>query len=145
MTSVFEVQRLTADYATARAVLRTFVESTMADGRTLCLRAGVGPATVTKNVIVSFERASDGTRFDEVWSIRWTPENGGPFPDFSGRLSVQYVDDGCVQLEIRGEYTPPFGAIGQGFDLTVGQRIAARTCKNLLVEIAERIDRSRAS
>lgn len=140
MTSIFEVLNLERDYASAKAALRALVESARRGGwySTLQLRAEIGPATLRKAVIVTFESGEE--RFDELWPIRWTPENGGPFPTFQGLLGVQSASDGGAQLEIRGEYVPPFGPIGQGFDLAVGQLIASRTCRNLLRDIAAQIE-----
>lgn len=138
MTSIFEVLVLDKQYAAARAALRGIIESMVAAGwQTMKLRTDVGPVALRKNAVVTFEHANEGTRFDEVWSIHWEPENGGPFPDFTGWLSVQYAPGGLAQLEIRGEYAPPLGAVGKGFDLILGQRIASETCKNLLAELAE--------
>ena len=124
MTSIFEVLVLDKQYAAARAALRGIIESMIAAGRqTMKLHTDVGPIKLHKNISVTFEHANEGTRFDEVWSIHWEPENGGPFPEFAGWLSVQYA--------------PPLGAFGKGFDLMLGQRIASRTCKNLLADIAD--------
>jgi len=137
MTSIFVVLVLEKQYAAARAALRGIIESMIAAGRqTMNLHMDVGPVELHKNIAVTFEHANEGTRFDEVWSIHWEPENGGPFPEFSGWLSVQYASGGFAQLEVRGEYAPPLGAVGKGFDLMLGQRIAAQTCKNLLGDIA---------
>lgn len=142
MTTVFEIFRLSSDYASARAALRTYVERAMAAGPyRLPLHLDVGHTALRKVVLVTFARDANGTHFDEVWSIRWTPEHGGPFPDFRGYLSVQYASDGRAQLEIRGEYAPPLGALGKGFDLIAGQRIASLTCRNLLADFAARIER----
>lgn len=106
------------------------------------LRAEVGPATFSKNVLVTFGHANDGTQFNEVWSIHWIPENGGPFPEFNGLLALRYTSGGPAELEISGEYLPPLGAFGKGFDLVLGQRIASQTCRNLLAEIAGRIEQA---
>lgn len=142
MTTVFEVLRLASDYASARAALRAHVERAMAlQPYRMPLHLEVGRAALHKVVLVTFSRDANGTHFDEVWAIRWTPEHGGPFPDFRGYLSVQYASDGRAQLEIRGEYAPPLGALGRGFDLIAGQRIASLTCRNVLADFALRIER----
>lgn len=141
MTAVFEVLPLQCGYVAARAALRAFVERAIAHGaQAMELRADLGGAILSKRAVVSFGRALEDTRFEEVWSIRWAAENGGPYPEFSGLLSIQHDDYGVAQLEIRGEYLPPFGALGKGFDLVLGQRIASQTCKHLLHELGEGIE-----
>lgn len=106
----------------------------------MTLHVDIGRAAIRKNVVVTFGHADEDTHFHEMWSIHWEPENGGPFPQFRGWLSVQYADGDVAQLEIRGDYAPPLGIVGKGFDLVLGQRIAAQTCKNLLAEIGELVE-----
>jgi hypothetical protein len=90
-----------------------------------------------KNVLVSYRKGQDPLRFDEPWLVHWTPQGGGPYPDFDGELTVR-ADESYRRavLELRGEYKPPLGTFGQAFDLVLGAKIAARTARALLQEIA---------
>ena len=89
-----------------------------------------------KNVLVRYERGKDPLHFDEPWNIYWTPEGGGPYPDFAGELTVR-ADDSYrdAVLELSGDYLPPFGAAGAAFDMVLGAKIASFTAQTLLKEI----------
>jgi len=77
-----------------------------------------------------------------IYRIRWKPEDGGPFPEFCGRLTIwsEEYPKGSF-LEIDGTYEPPLGTvIGAAFDATVGRSIAVRTAQALLEDIRTGID-----
>ncbi|MDB5041130.1 MAG: hypothetical protein JWN27_1856 [Candidatus Eremiobacteraeota bacterium] len=67
--------------------------------------------------------------------VSWTPKDGGPYPRFSGTLSVAEDGAGWSRIEIDGSYRPPFGIAGAAFDAAVGQRIAQATASELLAEL----------
>jgi hypothetical protein len=67
--------------------------------------------------------------------VSWTPKDGGPYPSFSGTLSVAQDAAGWSRIEIDGSYRPPFGVAGAAFDAAVGHRIAQGTASELLAEI----------
>jgi hypothetical protein len=67
--------------------------------------------------------------------VSWTPKDGGPYPSFSGTLTVAEDATGWSRIELDGSYRPPFGIAGVAFDAAVGQRIAQSTAAELLVEI----------
>ena len=132
-------------YRSARARLRRYVETVIAgkqplqvtltlDGKTL--------AIVRKDVMLTYGRAVDPTRFDELWSVRWTPHEGGPFPDFDGVIGVTHAGEagGAAYLELRGSYDAPFGIAGAAFDVVAGSAIAARTARVLLGRIAAELE-----
>ena len=140
MTHIYERLFLHCPYVRARGYLREALESA-ADRhavQTLPLSAALAfiPGTLEKNVLVRYERGSDPLRFDEPWRVRWTPEGGGPYPDFAGELTVRADESyrGAI-LELTGEYVPPLGAVGLAFDIILGARIAAATAKALLRQI----------
>lgn len=141
MTEIFEVLAVNRGYLAARAALRDIIErfTSLGPWTTLALTADMGLVTMHKDVQVRFEPAPETTRFDETWSVDWTPANGGAYPDFNGLLALRSAPDGLAELELSGKYAPPLGAIGKGFDLALGQRIAANSCKNLLEELGHRI------
>ena len=67
--------------------------------------------------------------------VSWTPKDGGPYPSFSGTISVAEDAIGWSRIEIDGKYRPPFGVAGAIFDAAIGQRIAQATVSELLAEI----------
>jgi hypothetical protein len=140
-TNVFERHLTDCPYARARAYLRESVEDTARKGRVTILPLTAAlpfvPGALEKNVLVSYRPGQDPMRFDEPWQVHWTPEGGGPYPDFDGEITVR-ADESYRRavLELRGEYKPPLGTFGQAFDLIIGSKIAARTARALLQEIA---------
>lgn len=141
MTHIYERLFLRCPYVRAREYLREALEAAV-DGKsvqTLPLTAPLAfvPGTLEKNVLVRYERGSDPLHFDEPWNVCWTPEGGGPYPDFAGELTVRADESyrGAV-LELTGDYAPPFGAVGRAFDMVIGSRIASSTAKALLQKIA---------
>ncbi len=106
------------------------------------LRASLAGTDVRKNVVVTFAAGSDPMHFDQPWEVRWTPEGGGPYPDFDGTLTVRADEDyNTAILELSGEYTPPGGALGAAFDRALGSRIASATAQSLLEQIATGMER----
>lgn len=95
---------------------------------------------LSKDVDVYVSRAADPMHFDEPWTVTWTPHGGGPFPTFSGTLTVRADEDWNVAaLELSGAYEPPLGPAGKAFDLLLGSRLATATAKALLSQIGDRI------
>lgn len=141
MTHIYERIFLKCPYVRAREYLRESLEAA-ADGQTvqsLPLTAPLAfvPGTLEKNVLVRYERGKDPLHFDEPWNVYWTPDGGGPYPDFAGELTVRADESyrGAV-LELQGDYVPPFGPVGRAFDLVLGAKIASATAKDLLRQIA---------
>lgn len=145
MTHIYERLFLKCPYVRAREYLREALEA-VADGdtvQTLPLTAPLTfvPGTLEKNVLVRYERGRDPLHFDEPWNVYWTPEGGGPYPDFSGEMTVRADESyrGAV-LELMGDYAPPFGAVGRAFDMVIGAKIASSTARSLLQQIAETME-----
>lgn len=68
--------------------------------------------------------------------IAWAPVGGGPYPSFSGLISIEADETyGSSSLIIEGEYAPPLGLVGKAFDAIVGRRIAEATARELLLQI----------
>lgn len=130
MTSVFEVITLSCGYASARLALRNFITAVM---------QGDVPPVLLGRAAVRFGYGAEATYFDEMWTIHWSPEADDPYPQFDGVISLHREGE-VAQIEVRGQYRPPFGMLGKGFDLELGQRIASNVCKQLLRNIAERIE-----
>ncbi len=76
------------------------------------------------------------------YQVQWAPETAGPFPLFSGELVVDSGNDfDTFALRLRGNYTPPLGLVGKGFDVAVGNRVAQATANDLLHRVRDFIER----
>lgn len=145
MTHIYERLFLKCPYVRAREFLREALEASAGEHtvETLPLKAPLAfvPGTLEKNVLIRYERGHDPMHFDEPWTVLWTPEGGGPYPDFAGELTVRADETyrGAV-LELQGDYVPPFGAVGRAFDMMLGQRIAASTARTLLRAIGDKME-----
>jgi hypothetical protein len=104
---------------------------------TIALRATIGGADLTKEVVVTVAAGVDPMHFDRPWKIHWTPKGGGPYPDFDGELTVR-ADENYTSaiLELRGTYRPPGGRLGAAFDHVAGARVATATAQTLLSDVA---------
>jgi hypothetical protein len=144
-TTIYERRLTQCPYVRARGYLHEEIEGSIhrAGPTMLPLKASVPllKSALEKNVIVSYRKGQDPLRFDEPWLVHWTPEDGGPYPDFDGELTVR-ADESYRRavLELRGEYKPPLGTFGQAFDLVLGAKIAARTARALLQDIARAME-----
>lgn len=145
MTSIYERYFVKCPYVRAREYLQESLQNAVdqKDPQILPLAAPLTlvPGALEKNVLVRYERATDPMHFDDPWHVHWTPEGGGPYPDFNGQLTVR-ADESyrSAVLELRGEYLPPLGAVGRAFDLVAGSKIAARTARTLLARIASAME-----
>lgn len=135
VTHIYERLFLKCPYVRAREYLREALEASAA------VKAVETVPTAEKNMLVRYERGRDRLHFDEPWNVYWTPEDGGPYPDFSGEISVRVDESYCgAVLEITGDYAPPFGAVGRAFDMMIGSKIASGTAQMLLRHIAEQME-----
>jgi len=125
-------------YHRARGYLAAGIGRRLGSNAPLTLRVPLSGVELKKDVIVTFTPGIDPMHMDQPWRVHWTPEGGGPYPDFDGELTVRADDDymNCM-LELVGEYAPPGGALGKSFDLVVGSRIAALTARALLERLGE--------
>jgi len=98
------------------------------------LRVRFGDLTVERDVNFHLKTkpAYPGYR---LLDVSWTPKDGGPYPSFSGTLSVAQEAVGWSRVEIDGSYRAPFGLAGAAFDAAIGQRIAQATASELLAEL----------
>ncbi len=145
MTQLHETEFLQCPYLRARQYLAEALHeaSESGDAQTLCLRlpiAGNDAGGLEKDVIVRYAHADDPMHFDQPWSIRWEPAGGGPFPAFSGELTVRADEryETCI-IELHGAYEPPLGIAGKAFDAAIGSRAAAATARALLHDIGARM------
>jgi hypothetical protein len=142
MTHVYECITLRCPYARARKYLRESLEpaARMNTTQSLALPA-TRPGTPAKTMLVRYEQGRDPMQFDEPWRVFWTPQGGGPYPDFGGELIVR-ADQSCpgAVLELHGDYRPPTGIVGKAFDTLMGARLTAATARTLLKHIATQVE-----
>ncbi len=96
---------------------------------------------LVKEVDVTYSRGEDYRCTSiKCGSSIWKPHGGGPYPAFSGTLTVRSDEDytGCI-LDLAGAYEPPMGAVGAAFDVVVGSRLAAGSAAELLRTLGERL------
>lgn len=123
-------------YHRAREYLAAGVGERVGSGKAMTLRVLLGGVQLKKDVVVTFTPGIDPMHMDQPWRVHWTPEGGGPYPDFDGELTVRADEDYTSGiLALRGEYKPPGGAFGEAFDYVLGSRIATLTAKSLLARL----------
>jgi len=143
MTSIAERHFVPCPYGLAKQFLAS--ELFPADGGQLEWFLHVAPPAIkgidlSKDVDVTVSRAMDPMHFDEPWNVTWAPHGGGPYPTFSGTLTVRADEDWNVSaLELRGSYEPPLGPAGKAFDRLLGSRLATLTAKALLAKIGDQL------
>jgi hypothetical protein len=99
------------------------------------------PLALTRAVVVTIQPHHLPADMEPRYRVQWAPERPGPFPLFSGELIVESADDyNSFILCIAGNYTPPLGVVGQGFDAVVGNRVAQSTVEGLLQRIGGSIE-----
>ncbi|MBV8082571.1 MAG: hypothetical protein JO347_11530 [Candidatus Eremiobacteraeota bacterium] len=146
MTQLHERAFVQTPYGRAPQDLKTYLES-------LGWRSGA-PATLTmrfepsdlglpgiplaRDVNARFEATEDPTHLTKPLKVTWSPAGGGPFPTFNGTLTISEDEDyGSCILTLSGEYEPPLGLVGKGFDAVIGFRIAIATARRLLESIRD--------
>jgi hypothetical protein len=142
MTHVYECITLRCPYARARKYLRESLEPVAQTNASHALALPPArPGSPQKTMLVRYELGRDPMQFDEPWRVFWTPQGGGPYPDFGGELIVRadQAYSGAV-LELHGEYKPPTGIVGKAFDSLMGARVAAATARTLLKHIATQME-----
>jgi hypothetical protein len=143
VTELHEKHFIRAPFVRARAHLHETIEDAMRAHKPQLTKLSVSypGGEISKNVLVTYRKAIDPMHFDEPWDVHWTPEGGGPYPDFDGALTVR-ADENYTSaiLELDGAYRPPLGAAGAVFDAVLGSKIASITAQTLLASIAAEIE-----
>jgi hypothetical protein len=130
-------------------ILRQATTSAVARANALAGSLRIGVAGVELAVEVSLHvrgvRDDEGvaglspvTRVAIGWEAAHSP---ALFPLMSAALSAWPLTSSETQLEIQGDYTPPFGAVGTAIDAAVGHRIAEASVHRFLDDVVERIRR----
>ena len=150
MTTLLQRYYLHCPYGRARIHLDTVLRDLATTGEQQVIRLrvpidlnGSSSTGLQKDVIVQYGKGTDPLHFDQPWTVRWTPHEGGPYPDFDGTLTVRADEDfnSCI-LELQGNYEPPLGFVGAAFDAVLGSRIASATAREFLRRIGRDIETS---
>jgi hypothetical protein len=100
------------------------------------------PIALQRSVVATLQSHHQAGDMEPRYRLQWAPEVAGPFPLFSGELTVGGTEDyDSFVLHLKGDYAPPLGLLGQGFDAVLGKHIAAATADNFLHVIRNAIER----
>ncbi len=140
MSELLERRVLRCPYHLAQGYLARIVSVRTASPGTLTLTAALPGAELVKEVVVTYDAATDPMHFDQPWRLHWKPKSG-PYPEFDGELTVR-ADENYESslLELQGSYRPPGGAFGAAFDAAIGGRIATATAQALLQRIGAELE-----
>jgi hypothetical protein len=108
------------------------------------LRAGMGGLEIGRDVVVEILGIHDGrdpmfgekVTFDLVWRAERSP---GLFPAMRAELDVYALSPGETQLDFRGSYTPPLGAVGQALDAIVLGKVAEACVHRFVSDLASHL------
>lgn len=140
-TRLMEIVYVACPYNIAQKYLAADVDDHVQKPRIITLRVPIADLNLSKNVVVTFAPGVDPMHMEQPWRVHWTPEAGGPFPDFDGELTVRADEDWNTSiLELQGTYVPPGGPLGYAFDRVAGKQIAALTAQSLLENIAHEFE-----
>jgi hypothetical protein len=106
---------------------------------TLALKVPVADLAVEREVIATVSPRPGHRRY-EALNLTWTPKDGGPYPSFTGGVSIRRQDRTSATLELAGTYEPPYGVVGHAFDATLGRRIAATAVRTLLATLKRELE-----
>jgi hypothetical protein len=140
-------------YATVRDALRTDLGGILgratqsatarADAIAANLRVELGGlevgAAVTIDVVESAELPHGplGAVASTVIKLRWKAARAAAiFPSMVAELSIYALSKDETQLDLRGTYQPPLGALGSMVDAVVGHRIADASVHRFVTDIA---------
>jgi hypothetical protein len=107
------------------------------------LKVDLGPVEIGADVVIGVrgvEERDEGpagcTRTTFI-TLRWNAARAaGLFPSMEAELIVYPLSRDETQLELRGRYTPPLGAIGGALDSLMGHRIADASVHRFVTDVA---------
>lgn len=110
------------------------------------LRVNLAGVEVAKEITIEVLGSSDSgepnsnlgraTRIE----LRWRAAgNSGLFPTMNAELWLYPLSSTETQLDLKGTYEPPFGALGTMLDALAGHRIAEACVHQFVVDVAARL------
>jgi hypothetical protein len=128
-------------YKKAAALIQAYLREQSPSGAstaTVELSLHVGDLKLEHDVLVTI-KPRPGYPGYEILDIHWEARGGGPFPTFTGKLSLEDEGPFC-RLNLDGEYKPPLGIAGAAFDAVVGHRIAEATGNDFLEQLRQFVE-----
>jgi hypothetical protein len=104
------------------------------------LRLTVGGGAITRRVdaeVGSLESGPASLRVPLEWQAFVHPSL---FPVMNGELHVSDVGGNGIELRLVGEYRAPLGAVGAVGDVLAGRRVAEKSLRGFLAEVARRLE-----
>jgi hypothetical protein len=139
MSSLRDFTTVTCPYDEVPGRLQTYLDRNDA---TIALCVPLGDLRVERDVEVRLAPKTGYTGY-KLLDVSWAPKDGGPYPVFTGRLTVADDGVGWSRIDLDGTYKPPFGVLGAAFDAAVGHRIAVATAAELLAQLKRILSASR--
>lgn len=125
-----------------------FADYAVDDSAVLALRVpvvlpGLPLLVLARDCVIKITRVHDVGAMIASYAVEWAPVAGGPFPSFSGRISLPNTEDyDTCFIALDGTYEPPLGALGEAFDRTIGRAIAESTGRDLLDRVGTFMEQS---
>ena len=76
------------------------------------------------------------TRIELAWKATGAP---GLFPVMKAELALYPLSSTETQLDLKGRYEPPFGALGVALDVVAGHRVAEACVHQFIADLAARL------
>jgi hypothetical protein len=104
------------------------------------LRLTVGGGAITRRVeaeVGPLESGSTSLRLPLEWQAFVHPSL---FPVMNGELHVSDIGGNGIELRLVGEYRTPLGAVGAVGDMLAGRRVAEKSLRGFLTDVARRLE-----
>lgn len=150
MPSINERIRVNSPFGRSPLYLNRYLGTLekVASGKT-CVRlqaplkdAGLPSGLVlAKDVTAEFDHTDSPGGLVDKTNVSWQPQGDGPYPTFHGSITIGADEDyGASWLMLAGSYEPPFGVVGELFDMAIGKRIAKATARELLERLRDALE-----
>jgi hypothetical protein len=131
-------ERIPGTYWHAAAILKIDLDSVV-KAPLEELRFEIGGGAVTRRV-----RAEIGPMVSEPSTmsvpLRWrAAEHPKLFPVMEGELRISNVEGHEIELRLVGEFLSPLGVVGAVADALAGRRVAEKSLRRFLAEVATRL------
>ncbi|MFI5389121.1 MAG: hypothetical protein ACHQY2_05315 [Candidatus Eremiobacterales bacterium] len=101
--------------------------------------AKVGDMRAARDVIAIVHECEVKDDFARC-EVAFGPAEGGPFPRFTGTLTVRGEGASLTRLEIDGTYDAPLGIAGAAFDAAFGARMARWSIRHFLRALSDDVE-----
>jgi hypothetical protein len=104
------------------------------------LRLTVGGGAITRRVDAEVGSLESGPA--SLWvPLEWQAfVHPSLFPVMNGELHVSDIGGNGIELRLVGEYRAPLGAVGAVGDVLAGRRVAEKSLRGFLAEVARRLE-----